>query len=102
MKEKIIEFTKKKLKWIVLFICIIAFLEVLIRVYGTDVMKRDIYGYRFISRFISDKITPFAIVITQFGSATLLIIIACVLFLAIKDKKIGLSIFLNLALVRFN
>lgn len=99
MKEKIYGFVKKNLKWILLFILIILFIEVTIRVYGTDVMKRDVIGYRLISNLISDKITPVTIIITQFGSALLLIILTVVLAIIIKDKKISFSIFLNLILV---
>lgn len=99
MKEKIYGFVKKNLKWILLFILIILFIEVTIRVYGTDVMKRDVIGYKLISNLISDKITPVTIIITQFGSALLLIILTVVLAIIIKDKKISFSIFLNLILV---
>lgn len=99
MKEKIYGLVKKNLKWILLFILIILFIEVTIRVYGTDVMKRDVIGYKLISNLISDKITPVTIIITQFGSALLLIILTVVLAILIKDKKISFSIFLNLILV---
>lgn len=99
MKEKIYGLVKKNLKWILLFIFIILFIEVTIRVYGTDVMKRDVIGYKLISNLISDKITPVTIIITQFGSALLLIILTVVLAIIIKDKKISFSIFLNLILV---
>ena len=99
MKEKIYGLVKKNLKWILLFILIILFIEVTIRVYGTDVMKRDVIGYKLISNLISDKITPVTIIITQFGSALLLIILTVVLAIIIKDKKISFSIFLNLILV---
>ena len=99
MKEQILFFVKRKIKWIILFICIVAFLEIFISLNNKDVMKSDIYGYRLISRLISDKVTPIALIITWFGSAIGLIIIGILLLILIKDRKIGISILLNLGLV---
>ena len=93
-------FLKKNLKWIVLFIGVIAFLEIAQEVCSNELMKRDIIGYNLISKYlISDIATPIAKFITQFGGVIGLITITIILFIAIKDKKIGLSIILNLAIV---
>ena len=99
MKDRLMKFIKKNLKWILLFIFIVTFAEVTIRVYGNDIMRRDIIGYKLISKLISDKVTPIAIFITQFGSAIVLIILSVLLLVIIKNKKIGTSIILNLFLV---
>ena len=95
MKTK--EFIKKNLKWIVLFICLILFLDIAEDVLAKDIMLRDIIGYELISRYlISDFATPIAKVITKFGGVIGLIIIATILLIVIKDKKIGAFIWINL------
>ena len=94
MKEKIKEFITKNLKWIILFICLIGFLAL-----AEDVFHKEI-GYEIISKFlISDFVTPIAKFITNFGGAIFLIVLTIVLFIVIKNKKIGVSIFSNLVIV---
>ena len=100
MKEKIKEFIIKNLKWIILFICLIGFLALAEDVFHKEIMKGDIIGYKIISTFlISDFTTPIAKFITNFGGAIFLIILTITLFILIKNKKIGLSIILNLIVI---
>lgn len=98
--EKAKKFLKKNLKWIVLFICMIAFLEMLEDVFENELMKRDVIGYNLISKYLmSDTITPIAKIITQFGGAIVLGLLATILFALIKNKRIGICIYLNLAII---
>ena len=93
MKEKVKEFIIKNTKWIILFVCLIGFLSLAEDVFNKEIMTGDIIGYKMVSAFlISDFATPIAKFITNFGGAVLLIIL-------IKNKKIGLSILVNLAIV---
>lgn len=100
MKEKIKEFIIKNLKWIILFICLIGFLDLAEDVFNKEIMKGDIIGYQMVSTFlISDFATPIAKIITNFGGAIFLIEITVILFILIKNKKIGVAITTNLVLV---
>ena len=100
MKEKSKEFITKNLKWIILFICLIGFLALAEDVFHKEIMKGDIIGYKIISTFlIADFTTPIAKFITNFGGAIFLIILTITLFILIKNKKIGLSIILNLIVI---
>ena len=100
MKEKIKEFIVKNLKWIILFICLVGFLALAEDVFHKEIMKGDIIGYKIISTFlIADFTTPIAKFITNFGGAIFLIILTITLFILIKNKKIGLSIILNLIVI---
>ena len=100
MKDKIKEFITKNLKWIILFICLIGFLALAEDVFYKEIMNGDIIGYEIISKFlISDFVTPIAKFITNFGGAIFLIVLTIVLFVVIKNKKIGVSIFSNLVIV---
>lgn len=100
MKDKIKEFITKDLKWIILFICLIGFLALAEDVFHKEIMNGDIIGYEIISKFlISDFVTPIAKFITNFGGAIFLIVLTIVLFIVIKNKKIGVSIFSNLVIV---
>ncbi len=63
-------------------------------------MNGDIIGYQIISKFlISDFATPIAKVITNFGGAFVLLALTVLLFIFIKDKKVGMSIAVNLGLI---
>lgn len=100
MKEKIKEFIIKNWKWIVLFICLIGFLELAEDVFNKEIMNGDIIGYKIISTFlISDFATPIAKFITNFGGAIFIILLTVILIAVIKNKKIGLSILANLAII---
>ena len=100
MKEKIKEFIVKKLKWIILFICLIGFLALAEDVFNKEIMNGDIIGYKMVSTFlISDFATPIAKFITNLGGAIFLIGLTALLIILIKNKKIGLSILVNLAIV---
>ena len=100
MKEKIKDFFIKNLKWIILFVCLIGFLALAEDIFNKEIMNGDIIGYKIISTFlISDFATPIAKFITNFGGAIFLIVLTITLILLIKNKKIGFSIFINLASV---
>lgn len=100
MKEKVKEFIVKNLKWIILFICLIGFLTIAENVFNKEIMNGDIVGYKLISTFlISDFATPIAKFITNFGGAIFLAVLTIILFILIKNKKIGVSIFSNLAII---
>ena len=100
MKEKIKEFIVKNLKWIILFICLIGFLALAEDVFNKEIMNGDIIGYKIISTFlISDFATPIAKFITNFGGAIFIILLTVILIAVIKNKKIGLSILTNLAII---
>ena len=100
MKEKIKEFIIKKWKWTVLFICLIGFLALAEDVFHKEIMNGDIIGYKMVSTFlISDFATSIAKFVTNFGGAVFLIVLTVILIAVIKNKKIGISIFVNLAII---
>ena len=100
MKEKIKDFIIKNLRWILLFICLIGFFAIAEDVFNKEIMNGDIIGYKMVSTFlISDFATPIAKFITNLGGAIFLIGLTALLIILIKNKKIGLSILVNLAIV---
>lgn len=100
MREKtkeILDFLKRKYKWIIIFLFLIIFIETLQEVFSNEMMKRDVIGYQLISKYlISDKITPIAKTITWFGGVIGIIILAIIATLAFKDKKVKICIWINL------
>ena len=95
--NKVKDFTIKNAKWIILFLCVIIFLELALDVFQKEIMTKDVLGYKFISTYlISDFITPIAKVITQMGGAIALVTITIALLLFLKNKKIGIAIAINL------
>ncbi len=100
MKAKVKEFIVKNLKWIILFLCLVGFSTLAEDVFHKEIMSGDIIGYNIISKFlISDFVTPIAKFITNFGGAIFLIVLTVFLFLVIKNRKIGVSIFSNLVII---
>ena len=100
MKEKIKEFIVKNLKWSILFICLIGFLALAEDVFNKEIMNGDIIGYKMVSKFlISDFTTPISKFITNLGEAIFLVVLTITLFILIKNKKIGVSIFSNLVII---
>ena len=90
-------FLLQNLKWIILFFSIVFFLMILEDVMDKDIMTTDTNGYTFVSTYlISDFATPIAKAITNLGGAYCLIGISICLLLLIKNKKIGISVLLNL------
>lgn len=97
MKTK--EIVAKNIKWIILFICILVTVLIAEDVMEKEIMKLDTVGYKIMSEhIISDTITPIAKVITQFGGAIFLITLSIILLIVIKNKKIGILIWINLAI----
>lgn len=96
--EKLKRFLLENWKWLVLIICIISFIFLVKDVMNSDIMIFDTKWYKFISLYlISDVMTPIAKFITSFGGAYWLIGFSLFLFFIIKNRKIGISILLNLS-----
>ena len=96
---KVIEFIRKNLKWFIVFTCLILVIGILEDVLEDEILKLDIYGYDLVSKFlISDFVTPIAKNITHLGGAIFLITLSLILLLIIKNKKIGILIWLNLGI----
>ena len=90
----------KNYKWIICFICLILFLALAEDVFNNEIMNGDVIGYKIISTYlIRDSLTPIFKIITWFGSATCIILLALILFFTIKNKKVGLLISANLIII---
>ena len=95
---KVKEFIEKNAKWIALFICLVLVIGIAEDVLDNEIYRLDVIGYNFISNHkISENITPIVKIITQYGGATFLIALATLLLVAIKNKKTGFLIWINLA-----
>lgn len=99
MKESIKSFISKNLKWIIVFICLIVFLAIAEDVFDKDIIYVDMLGYQLVSHMISDAMTPIMKSITNFGGIICLLLVGSILSIVIKNKKIGIAIWLNLAVI---
>lgn len=92
-------FTKNFI-WVILFICVVCFLGLAEDVFTHEIMRGDVVGYNLISKYlISDTLTPIMKCITWFGGATSLLLITFLLFIFIRNKKIGVCIGSNLVII---
>ena len=97
MKTK--EILEKNVKWIVLFLCIILIIGIIQDLLNKEIDKLDVAGYNMVSEYlISDNVTPIAKSITQLGGAIFLIGLSITLAIVIKNKKIGILIWVNIAI----
>ena len=97
--QKIKKLLIDNLKWIILFICVITLLFLIEDVMDEDIMKFDENGYYLVSRYLfSDKMTVIEQSVTNFGGMYWLIGLSIFLLVVIKNKRIPISIFLNLGL----
>lgn len=100
MLKRVKEVFIKNYKWIICFICLILFLFLTEDVFNNEIMQGDVVGYKYISKYlIRDSLTPIFKIITWFGSATCIILLALILFFTIKNKKVGLLISTNLIII---
>lgn len=98
-KINIKKFILKNAKWLVLFFCTAGFLLIAKNVLLKKYMNIDSFVYNFISNYIiSDFVTPAVKFITNLGGPICLTLAALILFIVIKDKKIGIAIILNLGI----
>lgn len=99
MTEKLKKIIKKDYKWIILFICVILFLAILEDVFEYETLALDTSVYTIVVEKMRNPIlTDILKIITNLGSAFVLITITILSLIILKNKKIGLCITLNLAL----
>ena len=100
MYKKIKKAISSNYKLIICFFCLIAFLALAEDVFNHDIMKSDIIGYNLISKFlIRDEITPIMKAITWFGSAYCLISLTLILFITLKNKRVGILVASNVVII---
>lgn len=100
MYKKVKKAIVSNYKLIICFVCLIGFLALAEDVFNHDIMKGDIIGYELISKFlIRDNITPIMKIITWFGSAYCLISLTLILFVTIKNKRVGALIGINISII---
>ena len=100
MKQQIKKFFIQNLKWIVLFISILGFLILVKNIINGKIITIDTKGYQIISTYlISDVMTPIAKIITNLGGVYWLLGETILFLVIIKNKKLSLTILLNLCLI---
>lgn len=87
---------KKKIRWLILSICLILFITILLSVILKNQLYIDKYGYNIISKLISNNMTNIIKIITNIGGTITIIIITIISLLIFRKKKINICIILNL------
>ena len=99
MKDKVLNIIKNKKIYMLLFVCLILFFIILINVLNGDIQNFDSYIYNLISSIKSNFMDIVFRTITKLGDEEVLIIIAIICLIFIKNRRIGGSIAINLASV---
>lgn len=97
---KIKNIIKKNWIWIIFLIALIGFIAIAEDVFDKEIMRLDTISYNLIVENLRNNIlTQIMQIITNIGGVIVIILITIVAIIIIKDKKIGLSIFINLAII---
>lgn len=100
MLKKTKDLIIKNIKWIILFICLVIFIGIAEDMLEKEIYVMDIVTYDFILEFLrNDVLTIILKIITNLASAFFLIAMCIIGFVIVKDKKYGICISINLALV---
>ena len=95
--ERIKKYLIDNYRWVIFFVCIISLLFLIEDVMDEDIMSFDEQGYYIVSKFlISEERHFIAKCITNFANMFWLIGVSIFALIFVKNRKIGLSIFLNL------
>jgi len=93
------ELVKKNLRWIISFICIVIFLEILENVFQNEIHNFDKTIYEAVAILISQPVTCIMKLITNISSAPIIILITVAIILALKNKKMSICICSNLVII---
>lgn len=99
MKDKVLDIVKNNKRWCLLFICLIIFLFILENVYDNEIATFDMNIYNQIILTKNSSISNVFKIITEFGSAKVLILIALMSIFILKNKKIRNLICIILSLL---
>jgi len=98
--NKVKEFLIKKWKWIIFAIALVIFLAIAEDVFEQEIMKIDTIAYTFaVETLRTDWLTNIMNFITNLGSLYAFIVICLLTEMILKNKKIGIIMFGNLALI---
>lgn len=100
-KNKIGKVIQKNLKWVVLIFVILLFLKIADTIFEEQIHFLDNWVYEKIMTVQSQSITNIWKVITELGSAFVILPITFGIFLFCKDKKIGKYVGINLVFIVF-
>lgn len=97
MLEKTKKLLNKNLKWIAVFICVIIFLEILEDIFQKEKLFLDTIIYQIaVIHLRMQPLTTIFKIITNLGGSYVLITISLLALLVLKNKRIAITINLNL------
>lgn len=94
--KKIKELIIKNYKWIIFFVFSVIFLAIAEDVFAQEIFEFDSVVYNFLVNNRNEALNNFFKIITQFGSALVLIIITILCVIFIRDKKYKILVPANL------
>lgn len=97
--KKIKELIIKNYKWIIFFLFFVIFLAIAEDVFEQEIFEFDSVVYKFLVNNRNEVLNNFFKIITQFGSAIVLIIITILCVIFIRDKKYKILVPANLVTI---
>ncbi len=90
---------QKTYKWIILFICILAFIGILRNVFEQESLQMDQTVYEYVVLHLrQEPLTIVMMLFTNLGEPYFLMMVVLLSFICAKDKKVGIWITINLVI----
>ena len=100
--EKIKEFFRKNIRWILVIICLTIFFLILEDVLDKEIEQLDNMIYTWLSNIIKEPITTFAKIITTMGAGYVIIPVCIISVICFWKKKEAKYIVVNLITIFFS
>ena len=95
--RRVLDIILNNKRWIIVFIALIVFFAILEDVFEEEILMIDTVVYKFAVEFLrNDILTVIMKIITSFGNAIPVLLIAIIIIINTKDKKMPIWIILNL------
>lgn len=98
-KRRIILTIKKNLRWIILFICMIAFFAIMEDILENEIWEFDDRVYKIVSNIISAPATSIFKILTHLGGAIGIISVTILILIFVKNKQYKYYTILNLFII---
>ena len=98
-KNKIIKLIENNKIWIMIFIALIVFFEILENIFNNEIWEFDAQIYNLVSHIISQPVTDILKIITNLGGAVGIITITVILIIFLKNIKYKKYILINLGII---
>lgn len=91
--QTVYHFLKKNIRWIVVFLAVVLFVEIVEELFENEIYRFDDFIYHYVSKLISEPMTTIFKIITSLSGAIVVLLVCTTMLLTSKNKKIRIMCF---------